>query len=68
VSYHFAHWQNAAETASQCGHSEAVLFAHYREVVTPEAAAEFWSLTWSRRTGQGTGAAPEEEQDDDGGE
>ena len=37
-------WQSAAETAGLCGHSESVLFAHYREVVTPEAAAEYWSV------------------------
>ena len=43
-SYHYAHFGSATQTAMQAGHSEAMLFAHYREVVTPEAAAEFWSI------------------------
>lgn len=45
VSYHLAHGESAAKTALQAGHSEAMLFQHYREIVTPEAAAEFWALT-----------------------
>ncbi len=28
----------------EAGHSEAVLVRHYRELVTPAAAAEFWSV------------------------
>jgi integrase len=48
VSYHLAAFQNAAKTALEAGHSEAMLFAHYRELVTPEAAAEFWALTPER--------------------
>lgn len=43
-SYHLALFRNAAETAVQDGHSEAVLYKHYRELVTPEAAAEFWQM------------------------
>lgn len=43
-SYHYAHFGSAAQTAMQAGHSEAMLFAHYRELVTPEAAADFWSI------------------------
>ena len=35
---------NAARTALEAGHSEAMLFAHYRELVTPEAAAAFWAI------------------------
>lgn len=34
----------AALTASWAGHSESVLFAHYRELVTPEQAAAFWKI------------------------
>lgn len=45
VSYHLAAHGSAAQTALIAGHSEAMLFAHYRELVTPEAAAEFWALT-----------------------
>ena len=44
VSYHLAHFGSAAKTALEAGHSEAMLFAHYRELVTPEAAAEFWAI------------------------
>jgi hypothetical protein len=28
----------------EAGHSEAMLFAHYRELVTPETAAAFWAI------------------------
>jgi integrase len=44
VSYHLARWQNAGKTALEAGHSEAMLFAHYRELVTEEAAEAFWSI------------------------
>lgn len=43
-SYHLAQFQSAAKTALEAGHSEAMLFAHYRELVTPEDAAAFWAL------------------------
>lgn len=43
-SYHLAEFQNAGKTALESGHSEAMLFAHYRALVTPAAAAEFWSI------------------------
>ncbi len=43
-SYHLAHFCSATLTAFQAGHSEAMLFAHYRELVTPEFAAEFWRI------------------------
>lgn len=43
-SYHLAHFGSAAQTALQAGHSEAMLFAHYRELVTPESAAAFWAV------------------------
>ena len=44
VSYHLAHFGSAAKTALEAGHSEAMLFAHYQELVTPEAAAEYWAI------------------------
>ena len=44
VSYHLAHFGSAAKTALEAGHSEAMLFAYYREMVTPEAAAEYWTI------------------------
>ena len=36
--------QDAAKVALVLGHSPAVLFTHYRELVRPEAAAEFWQI------------------------
>ena len=44
VSYHLAEFQNAAKTALQAGHTEEMTFRHYRELVTPDQAHEFWSL------------------------
>jgi len=44
VSYHLAAFGNAGKTALEAGHSEQMLFAHYRELVTPEAAREFWAI------------------------
>ena len=44
VSYHLAQFQNAAKTALEAGHTEQMLFAHYRELVTPTTAAEFWAI------------------------
>ena len=44
VSYHLAHFQNAAQTALAAGHSEAMLFGHYRAVVTPDQARDYWTV------------------------
>ncbi|WP_018289704.1 tyrosine-type recombinase/integrase [Verrucomicrobium sp. 3C] len=45
ASYHLAHFQDAAKTALNMGHtSTALLFNTYRELVTPEEAAEYWAL------------------------
>jgi integrase len=45
ASYHLARFENAPKTALQLGHtSAAIVFAHYRELVTPEAAAEYWAI------------------------
>lgn len=44
VSYHLAQFESAARTALEAGHSEAMLFAHYRELVTREDAARFWAI------------------------
>jgi integrase len=43
-SYHLAAHGSAAKTALDAGHSESMLFAHYRELVKPEDAEEFWSI------------------------
>ena len=44
VSYHLALHQSAGKTALEAGHSEQMLFNHYREIVTPEAAQKFFSI------------------------
>lgn len=44
VSYHLAQFRSAKDTALEAGHSEAMLFRHYRALVTPAAAAAFWSV------------------------
>jgi integrase len=44
VSYHLAQSGSAARTALEAGHSEAVLFRHYRELVTLEDAEVFWKI------------------------
>ena len=45
ASYHLAHFRNASDLALQLGHQNTeVLFAHYRELVTPEAAARYWEI------------------------
>ena len=45
ASYHLAAWADAAATAAQLGHSTTqMLYQHYREIVTPTDAAQFWAL------------------------
>lgn len=45
ASYHLADCEDAGKTAHQLGHKgTAVLFEHYRELVTPEDAAAFWGI------------------------
>ena len=44
VSYHLATGESAARTAMSAGHSEAMLFRNYRELVTERAAREFWEI------------------------
>ena len=43
-SYHLAAHGSAGRTALEAGHAESVLFAHYRELTTPEQAAAFWAI------------------------
>ncbi len=43
-SYHLQLHGNAGQTAMVAGHSEAILFAHYRERVSTEDAAAFFGL------------------------
>jgi integrase len=45
ASCYLAHYQDAAKTALQLGHTESrTLFAHYRELVRPDEAAKFWQI------------------------
>jgi integrase len=44
VSYRLAATGNAAQTALESGHDQAVLFAHYRELVRPKDAERFFSI------------------------
>jgi integrase len=45
ASYHLAQFKNAAGLALELGHTTSgLLFAHYRELVTPDAAAQWWSI------------------------
>lgn len=43
-SYHLAIHKNEALTAAEMGNSPAVIYKHYRALVTPEAAGKFWKL------------------------
>jgi integrase len=45
ASYRLAHGKDAAATAAELGHSSPVmLYKHYRELVRPEVAAQWWQL------------------------
>jgi integrase len=44
VSYHLAQFESASKTALEAGHDEQMLFAHYRALVTLEAANRFWGI------------------------
>lgn len=45
ASYHLAHHKNAAATAAELGHTSPVmLYKHYRELVRPDAAAQWWQV------------------------
>jgi integrase len=45
ASYHLARWRSQDATAHELGHrSTAMLFAHYRELVTLEQSRQFWAI------------------------
>jgi integrase len=45
ASYTLAHEKDAARLALELGHSDqALIFQHYRELVRPKEAAEYWNL------------------------
>jgi len=45
VSYRLADTGNAAQTALEAGHDQAILFRHYRELVKPKDALKFWKIS-----------------------
>lgn len=46
ASYYLAEHQSADRTAHEMGHGSTVmLYAHYRALVTPTSAKQFWALT-----------------------
>jgi hypothetical protein len=45
ASYHIAHFRDAASLALEMGHSTTkMIFEHYREVVRPDVAAQFFAI------------------------
>jgi len=42
VSYHLAWFQDAGRTALEAGHSQTVLFRHYRDLVSRAEAGRWW--------------------------
>lgn len=44
ISYELARCQNVDAVAIQAGNTPDIIFDHYREVVTPAAAKQFWAL------------------------
>lgn len=45
VSYHLALFEDVAKTELQAGHDRAVLFGHYRELVTQDEAEEYFTIS-----------------------
>ena len=46
ISYRMAQTQNAAQVAMEAGNSERMIYRHYRELVTPEQASEWFSYAF----------------------
>ena len=45
ASYRLAQCHDAAKVSLEMGNSPAMVFAHYRELVRPKAAVEFWKIS-----------------------
>jgi hypothetical protein len=45
ISYRLADIQNAAQVALEAGNSPNVVFRHYRELVKPSAAKEWFAVS-----------------------
>lgn len=48
ASYRLAEVQSAAQVALECGNSSAMVFRHYREIVTPSTSKAWFSISPSR--------------------
>lgn len=48
ISYRIAEIKDAAKVALEAGNSPAIIFRHYRELVTEEAAKEWFSITHAK--------------------
>ena len=49
-SYHLAHFKDAPALALQMGNSPNVIFKHYRQLVKPKVAADYWRIAPMRPT------------------
>ena len=56
-SYHVAQHRNTAMTALEAGHTEAILFKHYHELVSESDAEMFWNILPVKSGRQATLAA-----------
>ena len=52
ASYRLAQIQNPAQVALECGHDQAVLFEHYRELVRPADAERFFAIRPNQESGK----------------
>jgi hypothetical protein len=44
-SYHLAQFNDAAKLALEMGNSPATIFRHYRQLVKPKQAEQYWKLS-----------------------
>jgi len=44
ITYHLALWENVNQTANQAGNTREMIEAHYKGLVTQEAAQEYWNI------------------------
>ena len=51
-SYRLAQCQDAAKVSLEMGNSPQMVFAHYRELVKPKAAAAYWGIMPAEGTGK----------------
>jgi integrase len=55
ASYHLAHFKDASRLALELGHGTTqMLFAHYRELVHPDEATQYWKISPDTESGANT--------------